>query len=67
MIKGGGFGFPPPDLCSYLCLKVKRGIKGQFHFVSPKYLSRYLDEFSFRFNNKESDFMFDKLLMNAVR
>jgi len=46
---------------------VKRGIKGQFHFVSPKYLSRYLDEFSFRFNNKESEFMFDKLLINAVR
>lgn len=45
----------------------KRGIKGQFHFVSPKYLSRYLDEFSFRFNNKENEFMFDKLLINAVR
>jgi len=46
---------------------VKRGIKGQFHFVSPKYLSNYLDEFSFRFNNKENEFMFDKLLINAVR
>lgn len=46
---------------------VKRGIKGQFHFVSPKYLSRYLNEFSFRFNNKENAFMFDKLLINAVR
>ncbi|MDA9818053.1 IS1595 family transposase [Flavobacteriaceae bacterium] len=46
---------------------VKRGIKGQFHFVSPKYLSMYLDEFCWRFNNKESEFMFDKLLINAVR
>ena len=46
---------------------VKRGIKGQFYFVSPKYLSMYLDEFSFRFNNKESEFMFDKLLINAVK
>ena len=46
---------------------VKRGIKGQFHFVSPKYLSNYLDEFSFRFNNKENEFMFDKLLINAVK
>jgi transposase-like protein len=46
---------------------VKRGIKGQFHFVSPKYLPMYLNEFCFRFNNKENEFMFDKLLMNAVR
>jgi transposase-like protein len=44
----------------------KRGIKGQFHFVSPKYLSRYLDEFCWRFNNKNNEFMFDKLLTNCV-
>jgi len=45
----------------------KRGIKGQFHFVSQKYLSMYLDEFCWRFNNKENEFMFDKLLINAAR
>jgi hypothetical protein len=45
----------------------KRGTKGQFHFVSPKYLNRYLDEFCWRFNNKDSEFMFEKLLTNSVR
>ena len=45
----------------------KRGIKGQFHFVSPKYLSRYLDEFCWRFNNKDSEFMFEKLLTNCIK
>lgn len=45
----------------------KRGIKGQFHFVSPKYLSNYLDEFSFRFNNKDESDIFGKLILKSVR
>lgn len=32
----------------------KRGIVSQFHSVSVKQLHRYLNEFSFRFNNRES-------------
>ncbi len=31
---------------------LKRGIKGQFHHISKKYLQRYIDEFEFRFNNR---------------
>ena len=34
---------------------VKRQIIGQHHFVSVKHLQRYLDEMSFRFNNREAD------------
>lgn len=34
---------------------VKRGIKCQFHFISPKYLSRYLNGFAFSFNNQENE------------
>ena len=34
---------------------VKRGIIGQFHKVSDKYLDRYLDEFCYRFNGRKVD------------
>lgn len=32
---------------------VKRGIVGQFHKVSPKYLDAYLDEFAYRYNGRK--------------
>ena len=33
---------------------VKRGIVGQFHKVSDKYLDAYLDEFCYRFNGRQT-------------
>jgi hypothetical protein len=41
---------------------VKRGIMGVFHKVSEKYLPLYLDEFSFRFNNRDAFNMMDRVL-----
>ena len=41
---------------------VKRGIMGVFHKVSEKYLPLYLDEFSFRFNNRDAFSMMDRVL-----
>jgi hypothetical protein len=32
----------------------KRGLVGQFHSVSIKHLRRYLDEFAFRFSNRDA-------------
>lgn len=40
----------------------KRGIMGIFHKVSEKYLPLYLDEFSFRFNNRDAESMMDRVL-----
>ena len=37
---------------------LKRGIMGTFHHVSRKYLPLYLNEFSFRFNNRENEDIF---------
>jgi transposase-like protein len=36
----------------------KRGLMGAFHKVSLKHLQRYLNEFSFRFNNRKSADLF---------
>ena len=36
----------------------KRGLTGAFHKVSLKHLQRYLDEFSFRFNNRKAADLF---------
>ena len=33
---------------------LKRGIIGSFHQISVKHLHRYLDEFQFRWNNREA-------------
>jgi len=43
----------------------KRGIIGQFHKVSAKYLALYLDEFSFRFNNRDEYDLMDKVLASS--
>jgi len=29
---------------------LKRGIKGQFHWISKKYLNKYITEFEYRYN-----------------
>ncbi len=41
---------------------LKRGIVGVYHKVSEKYLPLYLDEFSFRFNNRDNHNMLDRVL-----
>jgi len=45
---------------------LKRGILGIYHHVSPKYLQKYIDEFCFRYNNRDNKFMFDLLVKQAV-
>ena len=41
---------------------LKRRIIGQFHWVSKKYLNKYIDEFCFRYNEKGSDTTFGNML-----
>jgi transposase-like protein len=45
---------------------IKRGIIGQYHSVSDKYLQRYLDEFCFKYNNRKFDDMFETLVFNSM-
>ena len=44
----------------------KRGVIGSFHQVSVKHLHRYLNEFSYRFNNRESEDLFAMIIMNLA-
>jgi transposase-like protein len=44
----------------------KRGVIGSFHQVSIKHLQRYLDEFQFRFNNRQQQEIFAMVLLNLV-
>lgn len=45
---------------------LKRGIVGQYHKVSIRYLNRYIDEFCFRYNNRKNLDVFNLMISNAV-
>ena len=45
---------------------LKRGIIGQFHKVSKKYLNAYIDEFCWRFNERKNPVAFDLLVGRMV-
>ncbi len=45
----------------------KRSIVGSFHQLSVKHLDAYLDEFEWRFNNRENEYLFRDTLMALLR
>ena len=44
---------------------LKRGVYGIYHYISVKYMQRYVDEFCFRYNNRKND-MFNLVLQQSV-
>lgn len=45
---------------------IKRGIMGQYHHLSKRYLPFYISEFAYRYNNRNNPNMFNDMLDNAV-
>ncbi len=45
---------------------LKRGVIGQFHFVTAKHLNKYIDEFCFRYNNRDNKAIFSDVILKAV-
>lgn len=45
---------------------LKRGVVGQYHKVSAHYLPKYIDEFSYRWNHRETENLFTLTLTKAV-
>ena len=47
--------------------QLKRSVNGTYHFVSPKHLQTYVNEFAFRYNNRNSNsHLFNHLLANIL-
>jgi len=46
---------------------LKRGVIGQFHYVTPKHLNAYINEFCFRYNERKNIDVFALTLQKAVR
>jgi len=44
----------------------KRSIVGSYHQVSTKHLDAYLDEFEFRFNNRDNPYLFRDTLLKLI-
>jgi transposase-like protein len=45
----------------------KRSLVGAYHQVSVKHLDRYLDEFSFRFDNRNNPYLFRDTLLRLIK
>lgn len=46
---------------------LKRGVIGQYHYVTAKYLNNYINEFCFRYNNRDNTSIFEITILKALK
>jgi transposase len=46
---------------------LKRGIKGNFHFLTKKYLENYVTKFEYLYNNRENELVFSDVLGRILK
>lgn len=46
---------------------LKRGITGQYHHLSDRYLNKYIIEFCFRYNNRDNKNLFENILTTELK
>jgi transposase-like protein len=44
----------------------KRGVRGTWHHISAKHLASYLEEMSFRFNNRKNPYLFRDTILRLI-
>jgi transposase-like protein len=44
----------------------KRGVRGTWHHISAKHLAAYLEEMSFRFNNRKNPYLFRDTILKLI-
>ena len=45
---------------------LKRGVRGTWHHISAKHLASYLEEMSFRFNNRKNPYLFRDTIIKLI-
>jgi transposase-like protein len=45
---------------------LKRGVRGTWHHISAKHLAAYLEEMSFRFNNRKNPYLFRDTILKLI-
>ena len=59
-------GLTHTNTCESFWALLKRGIVGQYHKVSVKHLPKYVDEFTYRYNNRKHEDIFGLTIMRGL-
>jgi ISXO2 transposase-like protein len=56
----------PREASAAQAASFKRGVRGTWHHISAKHLASYLEEMSFRFNNRKHPYLFRDTIIKLI-